>query len=276
MRKGNIPSATPTRRRSLLQKLGFKKRISSSPSSQLQQADLQPFPIELPWDLFLEVFTFADSSTLASLSRVSYDFLVSTAPLLYRDVTLRSVREVELFFCDRKKAHEPSRIDFLLSLNTTRSHRHRLLPLLRLLSHCLPRPDRLPYLSPHPYSNSPNHPSIRSTLYPQTPPSSRPPSPRPSRSRIRRTRPPRMGQLALGARQGLTSLRVLDEASRDDHSRCLCHPPSLLHLSPFDGSRRVASVQARSRHSPLLVLPEPSRVYVEVREGAGDEIGGED
>jgi len=56
----------------------------------------------LPWDILLSIFKEADPSTLAALGRVSFDFLASTSSLLYREVEVKSVEELEMLFCERK------------------------------------------------------------------------------------------------------------------------------------------------------------------------------
>lgn len=49
------------------------------------------------------VFKEADPSTLAVLGRVSYDFLTSTAPILYEKVLVTSYKQLDALFCEREE-----------------------------------------------------------------------------------------------------------------------------------------------------------------------------
>ncbi|KAL7412230.1 hypothetical protein BDY24DRAFT_442548 [Mrakia frigida] len=63
-------------------------------------------------------------SFVAVLGRVSYDFLISTAPILYEKVLVISREQLEALFCEReevKKTSTPSRISPLLSLSQMRT-----------------------------------------------------------------------------------------------------------------------------------------------------------
>ncbi|KAL7413666.1 hypothetical protein BDY24DRAFT_389216 [Mrakia frigida] len=75
-------------------------------------AETSPPRRRLPWDVLLLVFKEADPSTLAVLGRVSYDFLTATAPELYRDVVVTSVKQLERLFCRRieRKTKNSSKI----------------------------------------------------------------------------------------------------------------------------------------------------------------------
>jgi len=57
----------------------------------------------LPWDVLLHIFQLSDVPTLAVLGRVSLDFLVATSPLLYREVEITSLGQLEKLFCERKE-----------------------------------------------------------------------------------------------------------------------------------------------------------------------------
>ncbi|KAL7410037.1 hypothetical protein BDY24DRAFT_418349 [Mrakia frigida] len=80
-------------------------------------------PIALPWEILLLVFNQSDPPTLAVLSRVSLDVLVACSTMLYRDVVVTSVKQLEGLFCERKEEkkegsnHETSRITRHLSLS---------------------------------------------------------------------------------------------------------------------------------------------------------------
>jgi len=136
----------------------------SSPFLQLVQP---PAPrVRLPWDAILLVLKEADASTLAVLGRVSFDVLVSTAPLLYRDVEVKSIKALEGLFCEReeeKVSSRPfSRDPFDLADSFSSSHQRDLLP-----QGSIPT---------SPFVNSKPSPSTF-PIYPAPPPPPRPPNP---------------------------------------------------------------------------------------------------
>jgi len=55
----------------------------------------------LNWDLLLLLLQLSDVPTLAVLGRVSLDFLVATSPLLYREVEITSMDQLDKLFCVR-------------------------------------------------------------------------------------------------------------------------------------------------------------------------------
>jgi len=68
-----------------------------------------PFRKRYPWEVLLLVLAQADRSTLAALAAVSLDFLGPACKLLYGDVMISSVEQMELLFCERSE----ERVSFL-------------------------------------------------------------------------------------------------------------------------------------------------------------------
>ena len=57
--------------------------------------------VKLPWECVELIIEECDQATRATLGRVSLDFLKATAPLLYKDVEIRSIKDLKQLFCDR-------------------------------------------------------------------------------------------------------------------------------------------------------------------------------
>ncbi|KAL7417230.1 hypothetical protein BDY24DRAFT_377149 [Mrakia frigida] len=62
-----------------------------------QLASLPPLPLELKH----HILRFCDPSTLANTSRVSLAFLHLSSPILYQDIEIVGLKNVEKLFCSR-------------------------------------------------------------------------------------------------------------------------------------------------------------------------------
>lgn len=63
---------------------------------------LSPFLKKFPPESTNRNLKFCDPSKLANTSRVSLAFLELSSPLLYRDIKLVGLRQVQKLFCDMK------------------------------------------------------------------------------------------------------------------------------------------------------------------------------
>ena len=62
-----------------------------------------PFSRPLPWDILLLVIAHSANSTLTSLACVSLDLLKASTSLLYRDITITSLKQLQALFCHREE-----------------------------------------------------------------------------------------------------------------------------------------------------------------------------
>lgn len=75
---------------------------------EISRADRPSIDSQLPWDVLLVVFSLSDAPTLAVLGRVALDFLEVALPLLYTEVEVTSVEELEGLFSKRNESETVS------------------------------------------------------------------------------------------------------------------------------------------------------------------------
>lgn len=94
-------------RRALIMSLSLPSSKSHNQSPPIVSSRRPP---RLPWDVLLMIVKQVDHQTLVVLSKVSLELLVATAPILYRDVEIKSVKGLWSLFCERKKETDVSSV----------------------------------------------------------------------------------------------------------------------------------------------------------------------